>query len=171
MYISPLVSGSWQVSKAHSLGEHRLSWNPRGCSNWHATGWEKSQPWHQPTSDQGCGDRQHVRDLGMLQVDLQVSRLVRNAQEFLFPALRSREERVLLDHGGVDYLQDDQERLPKTYGLRHLFVRCWSAARPSAHRPGAGVEPPPAPPVPGGFPAVLQSPGAAARVLRLFQLC
>lgn len=56
----------------------------------------------------------------MLQVDLQVSRLVRNAQEFLFPALRSREERVLLDHGGVDYLQDDQESLPKTYGLRHL---------------------------------------------------
>lgn len=56
----------------------------------------------------------------MLQVDLQVSRLVRNAQEFLFPALRSWEERVLLDHGGVDYLQDDQESLPKTYGLRHL---------------------------------------------------
>lgn len=106
----------------------------------------------------------------MLQVDLQVSRLVRNAQEFLFPALRSREERVLLDHGGVDYLQDDQESLPKTYGLRHLSgAGLRLALQPIA--PGLAWNCHQLPPVPGGFPAVLQSPGAAARVLRLFQLC
>lgn len=109
--------------------------------------------------------RAAVRDVEMLQVDPRLSGLLRNAREFVFPALRGREKRVILDRGGVDSLQDEQENLPK-HDLGHLFVRCWSAARPSANVPRAGVGTASTSPVPGDFPAVLQSPGA----VRLSQL-
>lgn len=59
-------------------------------------------------SEGGCGDRQHFRDLGMLQVDRGGSQLLPNARQFLLPALRPQEKRVILDHGGIDYSQDDQ---------------------------------------------------------------
>lgn len=101
----------------------------------------------------------------MLQVDLRVSRPVLNTQEILFPALRCKEKRVILHHGGIDYLQDDQENPPICLPGAGLQL----VLQPLS--PGLAWGLPPPPPVPGDFPAVLQSPGAAARVLGLCQLC